>query len=413
MTQQLSILMMLHMPWDENLGGPRPQMELAAEFRKLGHRVEKYDVFDAFPSAKRESRIAPLIRSSFSSKAKAFLRENVGRFDIIDALQGNLPFSKRELGFQGLLVARSVGLYAFHEQCLQFVKTKWPPKHKGNPIANVFRSWRTRRESPYPLRSLKNCDLINVPNSDEFIYLRDVLGFGGKCKVLPFGLRLEQRNEFASAIRPMKERLNNKTVVFIGSWSPSKGAKDWAEIMLRIKGKIPDARFLFLGTGLSADKVLDDLKLSCCDWVKVIPHYKNKELSKLLGAATVGVFPSYIEGFGFAVLEKLACGLPTVAYDVPGPREMLRRLDTQLLIPAGDIKRLSNKVTELLKLDSPTYTNLSGKCVEVAREFTWPKIARATIDTYFDAFNELATGNRMKTVKEASSPAALVDTTFR
>lgn len=394
--------MLLHMPWDENLGGPRPQMELAAEFRKLGHRVEKFDLFDAFPSAKKKSRILPLIRSSFANRAKAFVQRNADRFDIIDAQQGNLPFSKDDLGFKGLMVARSVGLYAFHEQCVQFVKTKWPSNEKGKAIVRIIRSWHKRRESPYPQNSLENCDLINVPNRDELIYIRDVLGLGGKCKVFPFGLTPEQQNEFASEICPARERLNNKIVAFIGSWSPTKGAKDWAEILLRIKSKVPDARFLFLGTGLSADKVLGDLNLSCSDCVDIIPQYKNTELPNLLGPATVGVFPSYIEGFGFAVLEKLAAGLPTVAYDVAGPREMLRRLDTQSLIPVGDIERLSNQAVELLKLDSSSYINLSRKCVEVARMFSWPEIARATIDAYYDAFRGLCANRFMGTVEEHS-----------
>lgn len=39
--QPLKILMMLHMPWERNLGGSRVQLELAEEFIKLGHEVEK------------------------------------------------------------------------------------------------------------------------------------------------------------------------------------------------------------------------------------------------------------------------------------------------------------------------------------------------------------------------------------
>jgi hypothetical protein len=49
MEYPLQILMILHMPWNRNLGGSHVQLELAEEFRKLGHKVEKFDLYDAFP----------------------------------------------------------------------------------------------------------------------------------------------------------------------------------------------------------------------------------------------------------------------------------------------------------------------------------------------------------------------------
>ncbi|MFM6472484.1 MAG: glycosyltransferase family 4 protein, partial [Dolichospermum sp.] len=104
-----------------------------------------------------------------------------------------------------------------------------------------------------------------------------------------------------------------------------------------VKKQVPNAKFLFLGTGVSLQKVLQDLNLPACDWINIIPQYNSEELPMLLSGATVGAFPSYIEGFGFAVLEKLASGLPTIAYDVPGPREILKLLDGSLLTPVGDV----------------------------------------------------------------------------
>lgn len=370
------------MPWTRNLGGARVQLELAEEFQALGHQVEKFDYYDAFPQAK-SSRLAELTRPSFAVKAKAFVRANAHRFDIIDAHQGNLPFSKQELGFHGLLVARSVGLYAFYEEFAKYEKTKWLLRKKGNPIANWLRSRRHRQEKPYYLRSLQTCDLINVPNQDELSYVRDVLGLGNKCIVSPFGLSQQRQQSFAKVDRSATVRLANKQIAFIGSWGPRKGSRDWTEIVKRIKADVPGASFLFLGTGFSADKVLEDLGLSACDWVKVIPHYDNEELPELLNGATVGAFPSYIEGFPFAVLEKLASGLPIIAYDVPGPREMLRHFDNSYIVSAGDVESFSSKLVSLLKLDEVSYSQLSRHCVEVAQMFSWHKIAQEQLNIYY------------------------------
>uniref|UniRef100_A0ACD5GPZ0 Uncharacterized protein n=1 Tax=Desertifilum tharense IPPAS B-1220 TaxID=1781255 RepID=A0ACD5GPZ0_9CYAN len=171
----LKILMILHMPWNRNLGGARVQLELAEEFQLLGHQVEKFDILDAFPHSKF-SRLTSLTRPSFATKARAYVEANAHRFDIIDAHQGNLPFSKGKLGFEGLLVARSVGLYAFCEEFASFEKTKWAIKPQGNPISRFLRNWRNKQESPYYLKSLEACDLINLPNFDELKYVKEQWG---------------------------------------------------------------------------------------------------------------------------------------------------------------------------------------------------------------------------------------------
>ena len=44
------------------------------------------------------------------------MRQHADRFDVVDALIGSLPQAKERLGFTGLLVARSVGLYRLYDQ---------------------------------------------------------------------------------------------------------------------------------------------------------------------------------------------------------------------------------------------------------------------------------------------------------
>jgi glycosyltransferase involved in cell wall biosynthesis len=136
-------------------------------------------------------------------------------------------------------------------------------------------------------------------------------------------------------------------------------------------------------------KVLQDLNLPPCDWIDVIPQYDSEELPMLLSGATVGAFPSYIEGFGFAVLEQLASGLPTVAYDVPGPRETLRILDDSFLVSVGSTENFSNKLVNLLNSHIVSYSNLTQHCIEVAAQFSWKIIARKNLDMYLQSIQTL------------------------
>lgn len=379
MKQSLRILMVLHMPWSRNLGGPRVQLELADEFQKMGHFVDKFDISDAFPDG-GNSRFSRLLRPSFARKAIAFVKHNAHRFDIIDAHQGNLPCCKEELGFEGLLVARSVGLHAFCDKFAEFEKNQWPQHHKGNPVMNWIRSERRKRESLNDIRSFEYCDLINLPNADEKKYVQKAWGLGNKCVIFPFGLSKEREKKLFQEIKSPEIRLKNKQVVFIGYWMQRKGSRDWPEIIRKIKAKVSDARFLFLGTGLSESKVLQDLNVEPCDWIEVVPQFDSDELPKYLANCTVGAFPSYMEGFGFAVLEKMACGLPTVAYDIPGPRDMLKQLDT--MVPTGDIEAFSNKIIEILDKDKAEYSSLSNHCLQVSKDYSWTIISQKHIEIY-------------------------------
>ncbi|WGV24080.1 glycosyltransferase family 4 protein [Halotia branconii] len=403
MNRPLKILMVLHMPWDPNLGGPRVQLELADEFLAMGHEVEKFDYNDAFGQTKpfrlaelvppilttKAKRLAELTRPSFSSQAQKFVQANAHRFDIIDAHQGNLPFSKQELGFRGLLVARSVGLMPLLQEFLEFQNQKWPSLKKRNLIGNLLSSHAQKQNFSNFIPSLKASDLINLPNHDELMYVSNVLGLGQKSVVFPFGLSQQRHEAFLKAIQPAEVRLTNKQVAFIGAWGTRKGSKDWGEIIKLIRNEIPEAQFLFLGTGFSMETVLADINLPSADGIEIIPNYTSEELPKLLSRATVGAFPSYMEGFGFAVLEKLACGLPTVAYDIPGPREMLGKLDIKLMTKPGDIEQFAVHLVKLLRLDQTSYSQVSQHCVEIANKFTWRTIAENTINTYTQLFAKI------------------------
>src|SRR5437868_7117655 len=99
----LRILVMVNLPWDPRLGAVRVYMELAEPWRASGHTIVKYSLSDAFPDASASPARFTIRQLLFAYKAAAFVRKNGARFDVIDALIGVLPFSKKKLGFQRLL----------------------------------------------------------------------------------------------------------------------------------------------------------------------------------------------------------------------------------------------------------------------------------------------------------------------
>ncbi len=149
-----------------------------------------------------------------------------------------------------------------------------------------------------------------------------------------------------------------------------------------MRAEVPNVRFHFLGTGVAEDGVLADLEILPCDWVRIVPGFPSSDLPKLVSEAAVGALPSYIEGFPFGVLELLAAGLPVAAYDVPGPRSMLRNFNFPLMSPPGKPGLFAESLIRILKLPPVQYEALCENSRAVARSFQWRQIATQTLAAY-------------------------------
>jgi glycosyltransferase involved in cell wall biosynthesis len=393
----LRILMVIHTPWTRDLGGPRAQLELGEELTALGDHVEKFSYEDAFPPAARArpgsaGRLLDFLRAnrSFATRAREHVRTHGHRFDVIDANQTDLPFPKSDLGFAGLLVARSVGLIPAYEEFECWAHERWPEPVSSRELAHRVLTWPGRRRRLRDVeRSFRHADLINVSNRDDLETVSKSMGYGSRVVAFPFGLPEDRREAFRRARASAEERLAACTVAFIGAWNSRKGSKDWPEIVRRVRERTPGARFLFLGTGLGPEHVLRDFAPGDREAVEVVPSYRSEDLPALLSRATVGAFPGYLEGFGFSVLEKVAAGLPTVTYDAPGPRETMRQLARPVMVPRGDTAAFAARVSELLTLPPDHWTELSEDSLAAAARLSWKEIARETRAVYLQKLEEV------------------------
>jgi glycosyltransferase involved in cell wall biosynthesis len=380
----LRILVVINLPWDVRLGAVRVYMELAEQWRADGHTVDDFSLSDAFPNA-RESRAGFAVRQVlFAYKAAGFVKRNRARYDVIDALIGSLPASKQKLDFNGLLVARSVGLYRLYdrfERSPEDIRGR-PRQSRGKFLGRILysmtRRWRTLASD----KAVQHADLVNLPNENEAACLREEFALDRPLLVQPYGLSDERSQALLQAAAPAGDRLAKKKISFIGMWGARKGAYDWGRIVRRIWQEIPDARFCFLGTMIAPQTILSDLGLEPSDKIELLSDYSPDSLPRLLAECAVGAFPSYVEGFGLAVLEQLAAGLPTVTFDIPGPRDILEASLPELLVPRGDIDGFASAVCKILRLDQPSYQRLSERSAKAAAQFRWQKIACDTLQTY-------------------------------
>jgi glycosyltransferase involved in cell wall biosynthesis len=105
----------------------------------------------------------------------------------------------------------------------------------------------------------------------------------------------------------------------------------------------PGRRLLLVGTGKHAPELRGLLdSVSGVEWIDEYVLDRER-MRRYLSAADVYVFPSRWEGFPVAPVEAMACGLPVVAADAPGVREIYPGGEESggIVVPVGDAQALA------------------------------------------------------------------------
>jgi glycosyltransferase involved in cell wall biosynthesis len=105
---------------------------------------------------------------------------------------------------------------------------------------------------------------------------------------------------------------------------------------------------------------------------------------EVLSRAWVFVTPSMKEGWGITVIEANDCGTPAIGYDVPGLRDSIQDGKTGLLVPQGNIDRLTAAIVNVLT-DEDLRNELSRNALDWASGFTWDNSAGAFSEVLIEA----------------------------
>ena len=102
--------------------------------------------------------------------------------------------------------------------------------------------------------------------------------------------------------------------------------------------------------------------------------------------STLFVMPSTEEAFGVAYIEAMAAGVPAIGCrGEPGPEEIAAAGDGFMLVPPGDIERLTQRIDELLS--DPHRLREAGQRARstVSAHFTWERCGEQTLAAYLSA----------------------------
>jgi glycosyltransferase involved in cell wall biosynthesis len=108
-------------------------------------------------------------------------------------------------------------------------------------------------------------------------------------------------------------------------------------------------------------------------------YIADEDLPALYSAADLFVYPSLYEGFGIPPLEAMACGTPVVTANVSSLPEVVG--DAALTVNPLEVEEISTAMERVLT-DATLRQTLSKRGLERAKEFTWERMARLTVEVY-------------------------------
>ena len=123
----------------------------------------------------------------------------------------------------------------------------------------------------------------------------------------------------------------------------------------------------------------DQLLQQANDRVKFIGYVDAADKNALLSGATAFVFPSLYEGFGFPVLEAMACGVPVLCSNTSSLPEVAG--EAALLVNPLDVDDIARGLHDITTNDDLRRT-LIERGYQQAQKFTWQACADVVLSVF-------------------------------
>lgn len=252
---------------------------------------------------------------------------------------------------------------------LDFAYYYFPPKGVKGKLLNMLTFW-------YHGRSLRLADkiiAISEATKKDVIKLFGIsenrvsvvlCGFKDICTVSETHIALPEK--FFLFVGVMKERKNVFNVVRAFR-EVHRNHRDYA---LVLGGKAEGSYVEDIKAYIAKERIGDS--------VHFVGHLNDGELSYIYRKAIALVFVSFIEGFGYPVLEAMACGLPVITSRFTSLGEICQNGSALLVDPTnvGEIALAMERMATDAELRDEFVHNGSNQ----ARMFSWQKAGREMVE---------------------------------
>ena len=175
-----------------------------------------------------------------------------------------------------------------------------------------------------------------------------------------------------------------RRIAWIHRLDPQKGFGVALEAFSALVGDVPDARLVVGGEGRDRGLV-EGLTEAVRSRVTMLGTVAHADVSGILRGSEAAIAPATgQESFGIAVVEAMAAGVPVVASDIAGYREVVRDRRDGLLVPPGDPAALAAGMRSILQ-DAGLASRLAEGGRVRARAYAWSTVVARLEEVYGQA----------------------------
>src|SRR3989344_1658762 len=157
-----------------------------------------------------------------------------------------------------------------------------------------------------------------------------------------FSLNLKKISKFKS-----RGQNGVRKIAWIGRLTEQKGIDDLAKLVERINstGLKNKVQWIIAGDGELKPKILNLVR----SWnnIKYLGYVQNKEIGKILREVDLFISTSKWESFPYNILEAQSFGLPVVAYNIHGCRDIITDSKNGVLV--NDFEQFQSKIVQLIR----------------------------------------------------------------
>jgi glycosyltransferase involved in cell wall biosynthesis len=172
-------------------------------------------------------------------------------------------------------------------------------------------------------------------------------------------------------------------LIYVGSEDPRKNLVTLVRALAQLRFELPDVELIKVGRAHFDRERQRLIELATRLGVRTAIHFlgdvPEDDLPLLYNLADVCVMPSLYEGFGFPVLEAMACGTPVVCADAASLLELVG--DANCVVSSLSVDGLADHIQRVL-LDSGLRTSMIGAGRRRARTFDVARQVEESLDVY-------------------------------
>jgi alpha-1,3-rhamnosyl/mannosyltransferase len=202
-----------------------------------------------------------------------------------------------------------------------------------------------------------------------------------RLEVTPYGVGAPFRPGRPSGAALERLHVSAPYVLSVGTLQPRKNLEAALRAFERVStAGAPHSLVVVGARGWHDERIIERVAGSAVhERVRLLGRVSDGELVELYRGADCLLFPSLYEGFGFPVLEAMACGTPVLCANRTSLPELAG--DAAALVDPTEPGALQSALAELLS-SAAGRRKLSAAGLARAAEFSWGRCAELTLAAY-------------------------------